>query len=375
MSNNFSSKPKIDNDVLTWARYSLFFVLFILILLFFFYVFGYCIVKQNENFLMKDSDFIGNTINGVLAPFIGSLAVATTFLAFYVQYQANQNQRKDIQRERFETNLFELIKIHRDNVQNLNLYDIYLKKDVFIIIFEEIKYAYCLLEKIARNYDVELSTEVKLKMTYHYVFHGLSQLANPFKKNDTIFHEKEIELKFINSLREKTNGIEMFNIQPEFLTDNYENRFSIQITTLPFRGYIDEVSLYYRHLFQTIKYIITSKVINWHEKYFYIKILRSQLTNYEQIVLFLNACWINDGIWWEDKDELDKNNKPYRYLLDFAIVKNIPFNILGQIGLSPVEIFKQKLGKGPYFIGKKEVTLEEKLDWLFEWYKPKKEKA
>lgn len=68
---------------------------------------------------------IGDTIGGIMGPFVAIAAAILTFLAFWVQFKANQQQRKDIALERFENNLFELINIQQDITNNL----IFIEKD------------------------------------------------------------------------------------------------------------------------------------------------------------------------------------------------------------------------------------------------------
>ena len=48
-----------------------------------------------------DSGQIGDTIGGIMGPFIAIVASLLTFLAFWVQFKANQQQRFDIAIERF----------------------------------------------------------------------------------------------------------------------------------------------------------------------------------------------------------------------------------------------------------------------------------
>lgn len=62
---------------------------------------------------------IGDTIGGVMGPFVAIAASVLTFLAFWVQYKANEQQRKDIALERFESNLFQLIQIQEEITNNL----------------------------------------------------------------------------------------------------------------------------------------------------------------------------------------------------------------------------------------------------------------
>lgn len=39
---------------------------------------------------------IGDTIGGTMSPFVGILAAILTFMAFWIQYQANEEQRASI---------------------------------------------------------------------------------------------------------------------------------------------------------------------------------------------------------------------------------------------------------------------------------------
>ena len=81
----------------------------------------YCI------FDFSDTGQIGDTMGGIMGPFIAILAVWFTFKAFWVQFEANEaqkdineQQRKDIAKERFENKFYELIHLHRDNMRELN---------------------------------------------------------------------------------------------------------------------------------------------------------------------------------------------------------------------------------------------------------------
>lgn len=71
---------------------------------------------------------IGDVFGGTLGPFIAAIAAILTFAAFWVQYEANKFQReqfneqaKNFAIERFEGRFFDLIKIHRENVFEMQL--------------------------------------------------------------------------------------------------------------------------------------------------------------------------------------------------------------------------------------------------------------
>ncbi len=64
---------------------------------------------------------IGDTIGGTMSPFVAIVAAILTFLAFWVQYVANQQQRQDIALERFENRLFQMIAVHEEITNNLRI--------------------------------------------------------------------------------------------------------------------------------------------------------------------------------------------------------------------------------------------------------------
>lgn len=67
---------------------------------------------------------IGDTIGGILSPFVAIAAAILTFIAFWVQFKANIQQRHDIAIERFESNLFEMIHVQQDIVNGLLLQNV-----------------------------------------------------------------------------------------------------------------------------------------------------------------------------------------------------------------------------------------------------------
>ncbi|HJH64739.1 MAG TPA: putative phage abortive infection protein [Bacteroides mediterraneensis] len=75
--------------------------------------------ESERYYFYKETGTIGDTIGGTMGPFVAIAAAILTFLAFWVQFKANEQQRKDIALERFESNLFQLIQIQEDITNNL----------------------------------------------------------------------------------------------------------------------------------------------------------------------------------------------------------------------------------------------------------------
>ena len=97
---------------------------------------------------------------------------------------------------------------------------------------------------------------------------------------------------------------------------------------IPFSGHNSRLGHYFRHLYQTVKYVVEQDNEVIKDKYGYIKIIRAQLSNYEQVLLYYNAISVFGKPW------LDEG-----YLKDWRMIKNIPLYV-ANFGPLP----KEKLG-------------------------------
>ena len=66
----------------------------------------------------SETGAIGDTF-GIMNPFIAIAAALITFAAFWVQYQANQSMLSENQKQQIITRFYEMLKIHRENVKEL----------------------------------------------------------------------------------------------------------------------------------------------------------------------------------------------------------------------------------------------------------------
>jgi hypothetical protein len=78
----------------------------------------------------------------------------------------------------------------------------------------------------------------------------------------------------------------------------------------PFDGHVNRLGHYYRNLFHTVKYV-ANQSFDKEEKYEYIKMIRAQLSNFEQLMLYYNALAWFDADWKV-------------YFTDYRLIKNLP---------------------------------------------------
>src|SRR5690606_7564523 len=75
---------------------------------------------------------LGDALGGTTAPILASLAIVVTFLAFWIQYEANQEIRKDIRFDRFENKFYELLRLHQNNVETMEIANRFHGRKVFV---------------------------------------------------------------------------------------------------------------------------------------------------------------------------------------------------------------------------------------------------
>ncbi|WP_298516435.1 putative phage abortive infection protein [uncultured Kordia sp.] len=262
---------------------------------------------------------IGDTIGGIAGPFIAIIAAALTFLAFWIQYKANEQLRKDIQIERFENRFYEMLRLYKEHANETSVHASIKGRKAFKVMYSELKECYSRIEKIYdgfienKNNDFspfEDPDERILKLAYQVFFHGIGEQSEQFyfKKLD------EKEKKIIENAREYLKkGNKSLELENSNIIYNY------------FKGNVDDLSNYYRHLHRTVKFILDKDFLSVKEKYEYISLLRAQISEFEQLHIYYN------GIAWFP-------NEWKEAFQDYRLVKNIPLG-LANFNLKPKDYY------------------------------------
>lgn len=99
---------------------------------------------------------------------------------------------------------------------------------------------------------------------------------------------------------------------------------------------------YFRHLFQTVRYMNEQVDLPYEEKYGYIKLLRAQLSNYEQALLFFNSLSQLGRKWEMDAVINTKctnySRADFELITKYNLIKNIPVG--AQLGIEPNQYYK-----------------------------------
>jgi len=241
---------------------------------------------------------IGDTIQGIMSPFIGIAGILLTFVAFYIQFEANEKQKSALEEQNkaiakqnrassitaFESNLFELLRIHQSILDETKvMWD-------FSGTPTTTRYGQDLIEwitaQIVRNYDAikaehsEVSQKQATILAFLFCYYG---------KN--LYENKKLSLKYKECA-------------PALLKNNQQSCNILK------NGFGSALSRYFRNIYQIYKYIDSAKFLEQHEKYYYSKIVRSTLSTAEQNLLYYDMLSPLGEAW--TKEELVFKYKPIK---------------------------------------------------------------
>jgi hypothetical protein len=297
---------------------------------------------------------LGDAIGGLTGPVIAAIAAVLTFCAFWVQYRANEQQRKDIALERFEKNFYELVHLHKSNVNEMTIGDQLQGRRIFAALFDELRFTYFVVEKVINDYfpgsddDKEKDAgfrpddaKIKLIIAYLVFFYGTGIKSSKISIESL---KGYCTLEFINAL-----GSLMDTVKTNFRASEKQKRevalcregtdmiYVYSSLYAPFEGHAARLSHYYRHLYQVVKYVDgTSALERQEQKYGYVKTLRAQLSNYEQILLCYNALTPLGSGW------LTCDGAGDSLLVRYKLIRNIPLPLL-DFGIDITEEFKDAM--------------------------------
>ncbi|MCL2329120.1 MAG: putative phage abortive infection protein [Bacteroidetes bacterium] len=274
-----------------------------------------------------------------------------SFLSVWLIYLTLRKQSEVYDKTLFENRFFELVRFHRANVEELPPYQKYIPQkdkrfkkeeiyrerqhifnELFWQIMESIKVYdsfmkdkdYCLpdilnaqginyYEKLEEKFKQrKFNTEeiIRIEIAYLILFFGIG-----IGENSTNYTQKILKKKY----------------NDEFVTllmDYFKEEISKKQRE---RGYFagQQVRLghYFRHLYQTVKYV-DKQDFNYSKKYEYIKLYRAQFSTFEQAIIFFNSL-SELGKNWEFSQEKEND----MLITKYNLIKNIPPELISVIDI------------------------------------------
>lgn len=323
----------------------------------------------------------GDFIGGVIGTIFSGAGFYFLYITLVEQRKAITSQKESFEKERFEAKFFDLIRLHKENVNEMKYNKIKNTNDnalegrkIFNVIYLEFrdclkevkrfckvydnddyvkdKYSMYLQKIISKNNikKVTINELAMIDIAFSIIYFGVGKegeilLRNSFiyKYNDNFFYQllKFIQLKpnlgYKKSYRTwaKFNSYDLKELRESFkvigknkktkgfsfLVDDVNIMTNYNLTKF-YGGHQHRLGHYFRHLFQTYKFLSIQDNLTEEEKYFYGKTLRAQLSNYEQSILFINSI-SSFGFNWELNPEKDLKNNELNLITKYQLIKNI----------------------------------------------------
>jgi len=230
----------------------------------------------------------GGFIGGIVGP-IFSLA------GVFMLFETLIYQRTTFQKQQFENRYFELLKIHRENVAEM----IHIPPDstkpvqgrrVFVAMRKQFGEIYGQVCKIIEGSKYSFTGRDKVNISYLVLFFGVGETSK-------YVLEHYIYQNYANYKEVIDQVVYVFAFDAKH--DGHQSR----------------LGHYFRHLFQTVKFIDKESCLSESEKYFYVKTLRAQLSTFELAIFFFNSLSDFGKPW-----SMGKTNLIEKY----HFIKNIP---------------------------------------------------
>ncbi|HTW58486.1 MAG TPA: putative phage abortive infection protein [Terriglobales bacterium] len=263
---------------------------------------------------------IGSFVGGCVGALFALGGVALLLSTLRTQQSALQLQTSSLRLQSFESRYFELIKLHRDNVSELEVGHTahnpgVTGRKVFVWLLREFRCLLGIVREVAEICGQSLSNEQLLQVAYYCLFFGVGANSSRMLKISL----SEFDPKFVDAVEAKVND------------DSTKQRIRVErkLPYMPFDGHQSRLGHYYRHLYQMISYVDQQPSDLGIDKYEYVKTMRAQLSTHEQAMLLINSRTPVGKNWW--KKGLIEN---------YYLVKNIPPKFFTESEIDLTKLFK-----------------------------------
>ncbi|PVX36759.1 putative phage abortive infection protein [Janthinobacterium sp. 78] len=262
---------------------------------------------------------------GLLGDFVGGyIGSYFALVSIVLLYRTLKSQRQAYQLQSFEAKYFELLKMHRENVAELEIQGTSGRK-IFVLMIRELRSLLDVVKSVAASHGQTLTQKERVQIAYNCFFFGTGPNSSRMLRQSLA----EFNSAFINSLENELD-------RPETKQQAQKER---KLAFVPFEGHQSRLGHYYRHLYQAVRYVDQQKIDI--DKYEYTKTIRAQLTTHEQALLLLNSLTPMGKSWWDRK-----------FMIEYRMVQNLPrhfFDPASEIDLSvifPVKYFEWEDAEG-----------------------------
>lgn len=316
-------KAKAINNFFTYERVTKFigYTLLIIIvasILYIALIFSHHYCAAFHLFSISNFGLFGDFIGGVIGTMVAVVAALYIIKSYKKQIEQGRKQS-------FEKTFVVMLELHRQNVQEIEILDAsgnkLSGKRVFKLLTEELETLYNKVyksieeatktnEQYQKWSDIYEHKKLAHELSHGFFFYDIDTYYLTLDKNDILYDICE-------SVRQGLKKDKAFVL-------------SIQLQRHTILGH------YYRHLYNMVNWVDSSKAITFDEKQKYCKLIRSQLSDYEEILLYYNTLSPLGKDWNEPLGKTEV--KEMNLICKYRLLKNCPY-YLYYFGIKPTETY------------------------------------
>lgn len=196
----------------------------------------------------------GDYFGGVMNPLIGLTAAFITFLAFYIQFVANRKITHQFKIQQFESQFYEMIRLHKENVNEMEITQNEMER---IVSNSGVLLSYLPKSQSIKGREVFKILSNELEMAYRNVLKYVDHKKIAFEEAYSIFFAgldfEEQTLIELTDFRDRFRSeyLEPRRIKPK---DKFDDIVILAKYEL-FKGHENKLGHYYRHLYQSVKFV------------------------------------------------------------------------------------------------------------------------
>lgn len=292
---------------------------------------------------------------GAVNALVSALAFAGMIVAFVLQRYELRLQRKELRDnraemrrqtiqfktqnanlviQRLENTFFHMLELHKQNLQEINIQGIK-GRDAFIMLLDQLKRIYNAVEYATNEIKTHSLIGVLRSETPHDILYSWSQIKvkhfNIEYAYGLFFYGEDFHITYKST--DETRIIEdaVLKLSGDKIFEAYNLVHNSQK-----QGASASLGHYYRHIYQTVCFIDNQINLAPEAKYEYVKMLRAQLSDYEQILFYYNAMSLMGYPWLEKKED------GLSLITRYRMIKNIP-HFFHYFFVDPREQFKDEI--------------------------------
>lgn len=281
-----------------------------------------------------------------IGSFMGGLF---TLIGIYYLIKNLAEQRQITTLHSFETNYLEIVKFCREQIKQVSIPDpnstnadkrLINGREVFSLFFAQIENAIDIVKDYLQDKDLrdlftsyqdydrlqqiwgdKLHDQAVISIAYSITYIGVRKRNIALLKNKYLSHYNQVYIDELLSIFR----LKLACYAPEDLKHSGDNRLQhtekLNCEDKEYYGFQDKIGNYFRLFYQAVAFVEAQQYLTYKEKYKYVKILRGQMSNMEEIILFYNSL-CDFGLTWE----YDAKENHTGLITKYNLIKNIPQN-------------------------------------------------